>query len=215
MRDTADDVILILGGGGHASDVVSILEACGENAQIVVADDRRPNADRFAGRQAELSLGISEQLLPGRRFIVGVGYPAPRRALVQKALAEGLKPAAALLHPTSVLATGSSVGSGSVVGALSFLSALSEVSEHSYIGYGAKIGHDSFIGDFASVMPGSFIGGDCTVAEGALIGANATVHQGLTIGSWAVVGAGAVVLTDVPAGATVVGNPARVVKSRT
>jgi 2,3,4,5-tetrahydropyridine-2-carboxylate N-succinyltransferase/tetrahydrodipicolinate N-acetyltransferase len=37
---------------------------------------------------------------------------------------------------------------------------------------------------------------------------------GIRIGKAAMIGAGAVVTHDVPAGATVVGNPARVVKAR-
>ncbi len=47
------------------------------------------------------------------------------------------------------------------------------------------------------------------VKKGASIGANATILPGLIIGQGAMVGAGAVVTKDVPAGMTVVGNPAR------
>ncbi len=50
------------------------------------------------------------------------------------------------------------------------------------------------------------------IKRGAKIGANATLLPGVTIGENALVGAGAVVVHDVPAGAVVVGNPARVVK---
>jgi UDP-2-acetamido-3-amino-2,3-dideoxy-glucuronate N-acetyltransferase len=51
-----------------------------------------------------------------------------------------------------------------------------------------------------------------TVVEaGASIGANATIVPGVRIGARALVGAGAVVTRDVPPGALVVGNPARVV----
>jgi UDP-2-acetamido-3-amino-2,3-dideoxy-glucuronate N-acetyltransferase len=46
------------------------------------------------------------------------------------------------------------------------------------------------------------------VKRGASIGANATILPGLTVGEGAMVGAGSVVTRDVPAGATVVGNPA-------
>lgn len=48
------------------------------------------------------------------------------------------------------------------------------------------------------------------VEAGASIGAGAVVLPGIRIGAGAMVGAGAVVTTDVPAGAIVIGNPARV-----
>ena len=48
--------------------------------------------------------------------------------------------------------------------------------------------------------------------RGASIGANSTILAGVTIGRHAMVGAGAVVTSNVPAHAVVVGNPARVVR---
>lgn len=50
------------------------------------------------------------------------------------------------------------------------------------------------------------------VKHGASIGSGVTLLGGITIGENAVVGAGSVVTRDVPAGATVAGNPARAVK---
>ena len=47
------------------------------------------------------------------------------------------------------------------------------------------------------------------VRQGATIGANATIVCGHTIGRYAMVGAGAVVISDVPDYALVVGNPAQ------
>jgi UDP-2-acetamido-3-amino-2,3-dideoxy-glucuronate N-acetyltransferase len=48
------------------------------------------------------------------------------------------------------------------------------------------------------------------ILDGASIGAGATILPGITIGKQAMVGAGAVVTKDVPAGATVSGNPAKI-----
>ncbi len=52
------------------------------------------------------------------------------------------------------------------------------------------------------------------VKRRAAIGTGAIILPGLTIGIEAIVGAGAVVTDDVPDGATVVGNPARLVTKR-
>ena len=50
------------------------------------------------------------------------------------------------------------------------------------------------------------------VKRGAAIGSGSTLLCGVTVGERAIVGAGSVVTKDVPAGAIVAGNPARVMK---
>jgi acetyltransferase-like isoleucine patch superfamily enzyme len=52
------------------------------------------------------------------------------------------------------------------------------------------------------------------VKRGASIGSGATLLCGITIGENALVGAGSVVTKDVPPGAVVAGNPARIIPSR-
>lgn len=84
---------------------------------------------------------------------------------------------------------------------------------------GVTLGDDVFVGPNATFTNDKFPRSKAdftlartTVAVGASIGANATILPGVTIGARAMVGAGAVVTKDVPAGAVVVGNPARVVR---
>lgn len=53
-------------------------------------------------------------------------------------------------------------------------------------------------------------GAPISIGANVWIGGHAIVLPGVTIGDDAIIGAGSVVTQDVPAGATVVGNPARV-----
>lgn len=50
------------------------------------------------------------------------------------------------------------------------------------------------------------------VKQGVSIGSNVTILCGVTIGERAMVGAGSVVTRDIPPGAVVAGNPARVIR---
>ncbi len=76
------------------------------------------------------------------------------------------------------------------------------ITAHSHIGHDAQIGNDTEICI-------STIGGYAEICDGARIKMNAVIRNRVRVGCAATVGMGAVVVKNVPYGATVYGNPAR------
>ena len=85
---------------------------------------------------------------------------------------------------------------------------------------GLRVGDDVFIGPNVTFTNDKFPKSGNTyfhclqtwVEQSASIGAGATILPGIRIGARSTIGAGAVVTKDVPAGATVVGNPAHLIQ---
>jgi acetyltransferase-like isoleucine patch superfamily enzyme len=106
-----------------------------------------------------------------------------------------------------------------------------KIQSHTFICEGVTIETDVFVGHSVTFIndrypratnstgaPQTEADWECQttlVKRGASIGSGATVLGGVTVGENAMVGAGSVVTRDVPAGATVAGNPARILKSLT
>lgn len=84
---------------------------------------------------------------------------------------------------------------------------------------GLRIGSDVFIGPNVTFTNDKHPRSQNTgfklvmtwIEDGASIGAGAVILPGVRVGSGAMVGAGAVVTHDVPSGATVFGNPAKII----
>lgn len=113
---------------------------------------------------------------------------------------------------------GAKVGARCKVSSHSFLCEGVTLEDEVFIGHGVMFTNDLF--PKATNADGSLQTGDdwkclpTLVKRRASIGSNATILCGITIGEGALVGAGSVVTKDVPAGAIVAGNPARIMKPK-
>ncbi len=90
-------------------------------------------------------------------------------------------------------------------------------------GFGVVIGETAEIGDDCTIYQGVTLGGTRlykgakrhpTLGKGVVVGAGAQVLGGFTVGDGARIGSNAVVVKPVPAGATAVGNPARLIEAK-
>ena len=121
----------------------------------------------------------------------------------------GLKWIARLLSMLARFITGIEIHPGAKIGRRVFL-------DH---GLGIVIGETTEIGDDCTIYQGVTLGGTSlykgvkrhpTLGKGVVISAGAKVLGGFTVGDGARVGSNAVALKEIPAGATAVGIPARI-----
>ena len=97
----------------------------------------------------------------------------------------------------------------------SFICSGVEIQDESFIGHGVMFTNDRYPraanADGSKQTETDWKLERTVVGRRASIGSNATILCGISIGDNAMVGMGSVVTKDVPAGATVVGNPAQIV----
>ena len=113
-------------------------------------------------------------------------------------------PIISLIHPKAFVSPNTTLGLGSVVFAGAVVNIEAKVGEASIINTGATVDHDCIIGPGVHVCPGANLSGGVRVGEASWIGVGSCVRHSIKIGANVMVGAGAVIVKDVPDGATMI-----------
>lgn len=199
---------ILYGASGHGSVILDILEQEGKDVLFFIDDN--PNLttfDQLKVRPSAEALADAPIGAVPADYIISIGNNMIRKKIAEETLAactfgKGI-------HPRAIISPKATIGEGTVVVAGAVINAKTSIGKHVIINTHASVDHDCIIHDYAHIAPNATLCGNVTVREGAHVGAGATVKQGIHIGAWAVIGAGAVVIRDVPEGATIMGNPAK------
>lgn len=204
--------VLLIGAGGHARvcleallddplhDVIGAVSRDGSGVDelgvpMLGTDDDLPDVTQRA--QATTAF-------------VAIGDNRARSTVARRWLETGLPLATAVsrhvaISSTAVIAPGVALLPGAVV------NASTTIGLGSIVNTNASVDHDCDIGEFVHIAPGTAIGGGVTIGDSTFVGLGARIIPNLRIGAGVTIGAGAVVIRDVPDGATVVGVPARAI----
>jgi UDP-N-acetylbacillosamine N-acetyltransferase len=209
--------VIIWGAGGHAKVAADILRLSG--MEVVGFLDDLSSGRRGQSFFGSVVLGGAEELKSlldrgVRCAFVGFGNNRRRVAVGDLLEARGFELAKAI-QPAAVVAADVALGAGTMVAAGAIVNPGSRIGKNVIVNTRASIDHDCVAEDGVHVGPGVSVAGGVSLGRCAWLGIGSTIIDKKRVGIDSIVGAGAVVIDDVPDGATVAGVPARVLKYAT
>lgn len=184
-----------------------------ENSQIVFIDDALDKDANVNGYTA-MNYARFKSIDSDDKFVlIAIANSSIRQKIAEQLVQDGIslwtvKGANTLIMDKVSIAAGAALSPFVTIAANVTIGKCFHANLYSYVE------HDCVIGDYVTFAPRVSCNGNIHIHDHAYIGTGAVIKQGtpdkpLTIGKGAIVGMGAVVTKDVPAGAVVVGNPAR------
>ncbi|RZA09426.1 MAG: acetyltransferase [Moraxellaceae bacterium] len=182
-------------------------------ADIYFIDDSLVETSRINGHLA-LNYGQFKELEgKNKHVLIAIANSVVREQLANRLQADGINLWSVQANST-LLMDEIDIAEGAALSPFVTITSNIKIGQCFHANLYSYVEHDCIIGDFVTFAPGVKCNGNVHIEDHAYIGTGAILKQGtpdqpLIIGKGAVVGMGAVVTKSVPAGAVVVGNPAR------
>lgn len=204
------DKLILIGAGGHSRSVVDSIdrtkyEICGfidENKK-----GKHIGLPIFGSRIDDISDFV------GYKYFVAIGDVYCRKVWFDKVKSMGLD-LINIVDKTAIVSESVTIGSGNFIGKMAIINAGSKIGDNNVINTKALVEHECIIGNHNHLSTNSVINGNVIVESNVFVGSSAVFNGQLKIAHDSVIGSGSVVIRDIPANVTVVGNPARIIKRR-
>jgi sugar O-acyltransferase (sialic acid O-acetyltransferase NeuD family) len=209
------DKIVVVGGGGHAKVVISILRKL-EKYRILGYTDLKDNGTlleaSYLGPDCELdALAAGRNKLNAALAVGQVGLGGLRYELWTRLQSPSLS-FPLIVSPDAIVNEEVSGGEGAFVMDGAVINSGTAIGRGAIVNTNSIIEHDVILADWVHVAPGATVCGGVTVGLFSMIGAGATIIEGIRIAARCVVGAGATVVNDLTEPGVYVGIPARQIK---
>jgi len=199
----------VYGASGCGRGIIPLLrsELAGEEARLVFIDDA-PQRDQINGHAVLAFDRFVCEEASSRHVAIAIANSKVRETLDRRCAAAGVE-VVGTRASNIVVMDDVEMSAGALLSPFVTLTSNIRIGRCFHANLYSYVEHDCVIGDYVTFAPGVHCNGNVSIGDHAYIGAGAVIRQGLSIGAGATVGMGAVVTKSVPAGATVVGNPAR------
>ena len=119
-----------------------------------------------------------------------------------------------MIHPKSLIDTKVNFGKNVIIEMGTAIHTCSRIGNNVFLGGDALIGHHNVIGNHVLIGGNVSFGGSVITEDYVSIGVGASIKPGVKIGKGATIGVGAAVIKDVSPNTTVVGVPAKPIRTK-
>ncbi|OHC24243.1 MAG: acetyltransferase [Pseudomonadales bacterium RIFCSPHIGHO2_12_FULL_40_16] len=216
----SDKLIGVYGASGFGKEVMPLVRAQFvelDKENFVFIDDGQANTD-LNGYQVLSYTNFINNSKADKRVTIAIANSQVREKLVARLNQDGVQHLE-IQAANTVILDEVEIGEGSLLCPFTCLTSNIKIGKFFHANIYSYVAHDCVIGDYVTFAPGVKCNGNIHIEDHAYIGTGAVIKQGtpdkpLVIGKGAIVGMGAVVTKSVPAGVTVVGNPARILEKK-
>lgn len=207
------ELIAVIGAGGHANSILSLIQELKNYKVLGFFDDFRDNGKSFHPDFRVLGSyrDAFTKEFKHSSIAVGIGHPLVKRSELFNAGLNSGKTVPVLRHPNALIDSRVQIGLGTQLHIGCIVRSGSIIEENVIINTGAVVDHDNRIGAHSSISPSATLCGSVTIGQYCFVGAGAVILPGITVGEKSIIGAGAVVIKDVPESTLCIGNPGRIV----
>ena len=200
--------IIVVGGGGHAKVVISILKKLSRLHVVGYTDlqDKGLILDiPYLGQDSSLAefSEMNAVLAVGQ---VGLGH---KREEIWTRIRSQLRGFPSIVSPHAIMNEAVKLGEGAFVMDGAVMNSGATSGRGVIVNTSSIIEHDTILEDWVHIAPGATISGGVRIGQYSMIGAAAVVIEGVTVSSDCIVGAGATVIRDLTEPGVYVGSPAR------
>tara|TARA_B100002052_G_C15881865_1_gene599696 strand:+ start:2921 stop:3562 length:642 start_codon:yes stop_codon:yes gene_type:complete len=207
--------IAVIGGGGYAKVIISIVKQIEEYNLIgytdlndqgeILGTPYLGNDDKFIGESNQF--GVNE-------IVLGVGQlqdSTIKQKIVSRFKENGFR-FPKIISPTATVGEGVIIGEGTIIRDGAIISCSTKIGNFSIIGTSVNINHDSIIGDYCNISIGSTLGVNVDIFDKVFIGMGSTVINNIKITKKIFIGAGSLVTRDCLKEGVYYGRPAKLIR---
>lgn len=206
---------VVIGCGSHASSVISIIESCAENYEILGVVDTAADFDPNEKKSGyNVIFNIDELLSFPDKYayldcVLAIGDNQERKKIFDLLIKSNFK-LPNIISSNSFIDRTVIMGNGNVIAHTAVINAQTILGNNNLINTGSLIEHDCKIKDHTHIGPRSILCGSVQISDFAFTGAGTTIVPDVFVAEATIIAAGAVLISDVTEkSATYIGVPAR------